>query len=357
MKKFLLSISILLCAYTCKAQDSTPFSNAPSIKRLDGSTISAKDIDGTVERLLHDGKVTGAGIAILNDGKVVYLKGHGFRNVKDALPLTPDTVMSGASLTKVAFAYMVMQLVQEGALDLDKPIYQYLPKPLPEYDNYKDLVGDPRYKKITSRMLLAHTTGLPNWRWFEDDKKLKIHFEPGAKFAYSGEGIYLLQFVVETITKTPLQELMTARVFQPLRMTRSSMVWEPAFETNFADGYDEQGQSLGSQRRKKAQSAGSLLTTPADFSKFIEAVLQGQALRKETRDVMLSPQIRIFSKHGFPPFAPETTTDNDAIRLSYGLAWVCIGRPTAKPSSKKATTTAGATTPSASMNPKSASSS
>jgi len=321
MKRFLLSFSLLLMACAAKAQELKLFPNAQSIRRLDGSKISAKEIDATVGRLLHDGKVTGAGIAILNDGKVVYLKGYGFRDVKDSLPLTPDTVMSAASFTKVAFAYMVMQLVQEGVLDLDKPIYKYLPKPLPEYDDYKDLAGDERYKNITSRMLLDHTAGLPNWRWFEDDKKLKIHFEPGSKFAYSGEGIYLLQFVVETITQKSLQELMSTRVFQPLGMQRSSMIWEPTFETNFANGYDEQGLSLGPQRRKKAQSAGSLLTTPTDFSKFMEAVLQGKGLKKETKDLMLSPQIRIFSKHEFPPFAPETTTENDAIRLSYGLAW------------------------------------
>src|SRR5581483_7339401 len=113
-----------------------------------------------------------------------------------------------ASFTKVAFAYTVLQLVQEKVLDLDRPVYQYLPKPLPEYEDWADLAGDGRWKKFTARMLLSHTSGLPNWRYFEDDKKLHIHFEPGTKYAYSGEGLQLLQLVVETITKQPLQELM-----------------------------------------------------------------------------------------------------------------------------------------------------
>jgi CubicO group peptidase (beta-lactamase class C family) len=101
------------------------------------------------------------------------------------LPLTEDSVMSGASFTKVAFGYLVLQLADQHALDLDKPVYEYLPRPLPEYPQYSDFAGDSRYKKITARMLLSHTSGFPNWRWVENDRKLKIHFEPGSHFAYS----------------------------------------------------------------------------------------------------------------------------------------------------------------------------
>src|SRR6185312_17072903 len=112
--------------------------------------------------------------------------------------------MTSASLSKAAFATVVMRLVQQRKLDLDKPVYQYLPNPLPEYPSYADLSGDPRYKKITLRMLLSHTTGFANWRAFEDDHKLKIHFEPGTRYAYSGEGIELGQLVVETVTHETL---------------------------------------------------------------------------------------------------------------------------------------------------------
>jgi len=314
----------------CHSAASQPLPNPSSIKRLDGSAITASDIDGTVLRLMHAAKVTGTGIAIFNDGKIAYLKAYGFRDKEKKLPLTPDSVMSGASLTKVAFAYMVMQLVQEGSLDLDKPVYQYLPKPLPEFDGYKDLAGDDRYKKITSRILLDHTSGFPNWRWFEDDKKLKIHFEPGSRFAYSGEGIALLQLIVETIAKRPLADLMRERVFQPLAMTRTSMVWEPSFEDDYANGYDEQENSLGPQRRKRAGSAGSMLTTPADFAKFMQAMMHGIGLSKGMKDAMLGPQVQIFSKHGFPPLATETTDENKPIRLSYGLGWGLYWTPYGK---------------------------
>jgi CubicO group peptidase (beta-lactamase class C family) len=330
VKKWIFGVLFLLGLPDGRAQDSQPFPIDSSIRRLDGSSISSKEVDATVARLLHAAKVTGAGIAILNNGKIVYLKSHGFRDKEKQLPLTPDSAMSGASLTKVAFAYMVMQLVQEGVLDLDKPVYQYLLKPLPEYDDYKDLVGDDRYKKITARMLLDHTTGFPNWRWIEDDKKLKIHFEPGSRYAYSGEGIHLLQVVVEAATNKPLDELMRERVFQPLGMARTSMVWTSAFESNFANGYDEAENSLGPQKRKRADSAGSMLTTPADFAKFMQAVLQGKRLDKQSKDEMLSPQIQIHWKHQFPPFSPETTDENNAIKLSYGLGWGLYWTPYGK---------------------------
>src|SRR5438552_12900534 len=179
-------------------------------------------------------------------------------------------------------------------------------------------------------MLLDHTSGFPNWRRFNDDKKLHIHFEPGSRFAYSGEGIALLQLIVETVTKRPLADLMRERVFQPLAMTRTSMVWSWRFEGDHANGYDEQENSLGPQRRWKADSAGSMLTTPADFALFVQAILEGQRLRKESRELMLSPQIQILSKHEFPPLSTETTDENKPIRLSYGLAWGLYWTPYGK---------------------------
>jgi len=290
-------------------------------RRLDRSTISAAEIGDTISGAVVAGKVTGAGVTLFQDRKIAYMKTYGCRNKAKGLPLTADSVMTAASLTKVAFAYMVMQLVDEKILDLDKPVYEYLPKPLPDYDLYRDLAADPRYKKITARMLLAHTSGFPNWRRFNEDGKLHIAFEPGSRFAYSGEGIYLLQMVVETVTKTPLEDLMRARIFGPFGMTRTSMVWEPRFESDYANGYDEQEHSLGPQRRTHADAAGSMQTTLADYSRFLLAVIEGRGLSGKARDLMLSPQIPILSRHQFPTLATETTDANRAIRLSYGLGW------------------------------------
>ena len=133
----------------------------PTVRRLDGSAMSYREIDATVLRLMGAAEVTGTAIAILHSAKVEYLKDYGYRDKDKKLPLTEDSVMAGASFTKAAFAYLVMQLVDNRTLDLDKPVHEYLPKPLPDYPAYRDLEGDPRYKRITARMLLSHTSRFP----------------------------------------------------------------------------------------------------------------------------------------------------------------------------------------------------
>jgi len=293
----------------------------PSIHRLDGSTISPAEIDSTVTHLMQAAEVPGVGIAIFNDHKIAYLKAYGLRDKAKRLPLTPDSVMTAASLTKSAFATTVMDLVEQGVVDLDKPLYQYLPKPLPEYPQHKDLAGDERYKLITLRMCLDHTTGFPNLRAFTDDHKLNINFMPGSRFAYSGEGIELAQFVVETVTKKSANQLMSQYIFTPDGMTRTSMVWEERFDSDFANGYDEYGRSLGPQRRTKADAAGGMQTTLRDYANFLQAILEGRNPDAKTREQMLTPQVQILEKHEFPSLNTETTDANRGIKLSYGLGW------------------------------------
>ena len=310
-----LSASISLAAIRAGSAD------VHAVTRLDGSTLTPAEIDDAVTGLMSAAEVPGVGIAMFNDGKIAYLKAYGVRDQEKNLPLTPNSILTAASFTKVAFAYMVMQLVGEKVIDLDKPVYQYLPKPLPEYPQYADLAGDPRYKLITARMLLSHTAGFPNFRWINQDHKLNINFQPGTRYAYSGEGIEMLQLVVETVTGKPLEELMRERVFQPLGMTRTSMMWQDRFEDNYANGYDEYGRSLGPERRPRADAAGSMQTTLNDFARFLEGVMAGQRLPPATREIMLSPQIAIPWKHEFPTLEFTTTDANKSTRLSYGLGW------------------------------------
>jgi CubicO group peptidase (beta-lactamase class C family) len=206
------------------------------VQRPDGSTIAASQIDESVNQLMQKARVTGVGIALFHGGKIAYRKAYGYRDTEKGLPLTPDSVMTSASLSKAAFASLVMLLAQERTIDLDTPIVQYLTKSLADYPRYADLKGDDRYQKITLRMLLSHTSGFPNWRAFEEDKKLRIHVEPGMRYAYSGEGIDLAQLVVETVTHKSLTDLMNEKLFGPMGMSRTSMVWQPRFDGDFANG-------------------------------------------------------------------------------------------------------------------------
>jgi CubicO group peptidase (beta-lactamase class C family) len=306
------------------------FSVFGQIKRLDNTQITRAQIDTTVTRLMTAAEVPGTAISIFHNGKLVFEKAYGFRDTERKLPLTEDSILAAASFSKAAFAYLVMQLVEDQTLDLDKPIQDYLPKPLPEYPEWSDLANDSRYRKITAAMLLSHTAGFPNLRFLMKDHKLNINFEPGDRFAYSGEGITLLQFVVETITQKRLEELMQSRVFQPLRMTRTSMLSQARFEDNYANGYDEYSRSLGHPQRAAAYAAGSMQTTLHDFTMFVQAIIDSRGLHKSTRELMLTPRVRVHSKHEFPTLENLATDANDGIRLSYGLGWGLYWSPYGK---------------------------
>ena len=169
--------------------------------------------------LMKIANVSGVAVSVFNNKKSVFSKTYGLANVQKNIPLQQSSVMYGGSFSKTVFAYIAMQYIQEKLIDLDKPLVEYLSTPLPDYKingwrrGYQDIKDDERYKKITARMCLTHTTGFPNWRWFEADKKLKFKFDPGTRYSYSGEGLYLLQFVIEQLTGKDFETISQERVF------------------------------------------------------------------------------------------------------------------------------------------------
>ncbi len=300
---------------------------APAYVRLDGVQLSAEQIDRHVESLMAAAKVTGLGVALLDEKGVRYLKGYGLADVERGHRLDPDTVMYGASLTKAAFAYAVMTLVDQGRVDLDAPISRLLPQPLPAYARYRDLAGDDRWRTWTLRILLSHTSGLPNWRWYMPGKKLTILFEPGTRYAYSGEGIQVAQLVLEAGLDIDVDALMERRVFQRFGMRRTSMRWREDFGTNLALGYSETGENLGHKQRRSTRAAGSMDTTLRDYASFLAGLQRGDGISAGSRDQMLRPQVRITSKTQFPTHIWEDTDANDDILLSYGLGWGVFESP------------------------------
>lgn len=300
---------------------------APLFRRADGERLTRAQVDATVARLMEAGRVPGLALGLVEDGRVVLAVGYGVRDVATGRPLTPDTVMAGASLTKPAFAYLCMTLVDEGRLELDRPIRELLPKPLPAYPGYVDLAGDPRWERITPRMLLSHTSGLPNWRWLDDDPRLDIELEPGARYSYSGEGIKLLQFVLEEGLGLDVAALMQQRVFDRFGMRRTAMTWRADFEEDHATGYDEAGKSLGHDRRDSVDAAGSMDTTVADFARFLAGFTRGEGLSARALDEMLRTQVDIHSVTQFPTPRPETTQAYRPIALGYGLGWGLFRSP------------------------------
>ncbi len=292
-------------------------------------------IDAEVHKVMADTGAKGLAIAVIDDGKVGYVQAYGVRNAAGD-PLQTDTVMYGASLTKTVFAYTVMQLVDQDKLKLDTPLADDLDKPLVDYDPeaiypdkygpYKDLAGDDRWKTITPRMVLTHSTGFANFWWIEPDQKLHIHFDPGTRYSYSGEGMILLQFVIDNGRKSqglgvPIDTL-TQNVFDHLGMTRTSLVWRPDFRPNLADGWNDKGEVGEHDERSKARAAGSMDTTIADLSRFAAALVSCDGLSVDSCAEMTKPQLHIGTKTQFPPFQADLPADQQRKDLYAGLGVV-----------------------------------
>lgn len=288
---------------------------------INGESLSYGEIDSTIVQIMDMAGVTGLSCAIINDSKIVYQKAFGFRDKSTGVQNTVETIFSAASFSKTVFAYIVLLLVEDGIIDLDKPLQQYLDKPLQEYPNYADLKGDKQAGLITARMVLSHSTGFPNWRFLTNDGKLGFMFEPGSRFSYSGEGISLLQLVVEQITGKGLEELSQELVFEPLGMEHTSYVWQETFEANYAVPHDQYERARMIKRRQKADAAGSMQTTAGDYAHFLLGILNAKGKRKTSMNTMLNSQIAITSENMFGPGAWKDTDANDQIKLSWGLGW------------------------------------
>src|ERR1700761_9404353 len=127
MKKFILLASAIFATLHVSAQ---------TIRKPGGKTITTRTVDQIVKKLMDTADVTGLCIGIINNNKPVYIQAYGYKKKITGKLNDTATNFYGASLAKPLFAYTVMQLVQEGVIDLDKPLYTYLPKPLPEYYAY-----------------------------------------------------------------------------------------------------------------------------------------------------------------------------------------------------------------------------
>jgi CubicO group peptidase (beta-lactamase class C family) len=274
----------------------------------------------------------GLAVAVIENGRVQHVKAWGSRNAKGD-PLSTSTVMYGASLTKAVFAYTVMQLAEEGRIDLDRSIAEYLPKPLPDYpeedkySSWQDLAGDERWRKLTPRILLNHGSGFANFGFLEPDKKLRFHFDPGTRYAYSGDGFILLQFVLERGLGLDIGREMQRRVFDRFAMRNTSMIWRPDFARDLADGWHADGRSEPHDERSTVRAAGSMDTTIADFAKFSAAFIRGDGLTRPGRAEMVRPQLRITTASQFPSLQPEVSQDRQFTKLAAGLGIITFSGP------------------------------
>lgn len=314
--------------------------SARVIHRLDGVSMPVSDADSIVRRLVQQHGITGLQVAVVNDGRLAWSAAFGIRARGDgtgSAPVGPDLPMErttttwAASITKAVFGTYVMQLVEQGRFDLDVPVAQQLVAALDSFAPYREkatlIVQDPRWPRVTPRMLLSHTSGLANFATMEPDGRMRLRDEPGTRYRYSGEGINLLQFVIEQRLGQPMDALMHAALFAPLGMQRTSLTFRAEFAENIADRFGAKGQFLAKTRRNPARAAGSMTSTADDLATFAMALLDDRLMRPDTRARMFRQQVKITGRSQFGPGSERTDgIEAETLGLGYGMGWGLLER-------------------------------
>lgn len=249
------------------------------------------------------------GIGVIENGKLQQVKVFG--EISKGISAPYNTIFNVASLTKPVTAMVALKLVSLGRWNLDEPIYKYWTDP--------EIANDPRNKKLTTRIVLSHQTGFPNWRYMNENKKLNFQFEPGTKYQYSGEGMEYLRKALEKKFKKSLQQLANELIFQPLKMTDTKYIWDKNVDTTrLAIGYDKDGKAYEIVKNKIPNAADDLLTTVEDYGKFLVSVMNSDGLSKIVFEEMTKNQVASTKGKHFGLGFEIYDLGNGEIALSHG---------------------------------------
>lgn len=283
-------------------------------------TFETAKVDEYVTNYIEKNGLPGAAIVIVKDGSVVYEKGYGHDS--DGKPLTSKSIIGVASGTKPFTAFAVLQLVDEGRIKLDDPVNHYLPELT---------LDDVRWKRVTVRQLLSHTSGLPNptivgpaYTLKEGVERLhdwKLQFNPGEKYFYSNANYWTLAYLIEQISGMKFNDYLTQKVFSPLGMNDSISV------VNAGDIEKEIGIPRGyvtlygtampwTELEKMFSGSGSIFTTASDMGKWLS--MHTNKGTNEKGDQLLSQELLRES------YSPQPSSEK------YGLGW-SLSSPNIKP--------------------------
>jgi len=317
---FGILVIFILTALSGEETFNATYSQVDKWQTIEGESRRPSQAESFLLQVLNKSGVTALSVSIVQGSHVVFHKSLGDVDKKTHKLVDEQTVFRTASLSKPVFAFLVMKLVDEGLLDVDKPLHQYLERPLYEYPDYADLKDDERYKLLTVRILLSHQSGFPNWRVMNPDRRLDFKFTPGKMFKYSGEGYRLLQFILEEMTDKDLNRLAKEKVFLPLGMTNTSFLWEKRFDSNFAVNLRTGLRRLIERTRTVPNAAASLLTNTQDYAKFLLAIMNGKGLKPKSLKMMLEPQVNITSES---LHAPQDTDPkiHETSHLAWSMGW------------------------------------
>jgi CubicO group peptidase (beta-lactamase class C family) len=262
-------------------------------------------VRATITAWMSKEYVPGLALALLDEGRVQETAVFGLADSSGAIPLSPQTLFEAASLTKPAFAHVVLQLVEEGLLDLDRPLVDYLPAEErhngrlldnPGRDQLYDFVADdPRLIDVTARRVLSHSAGFANWTGA--GKPLRLHYAPGTRFSYAGDGFQYLQDVIDRLLPGTPAQMMHERLLQPLGMSDSALQDNELSGRDLALPHDHDGQAQERTTWPLFLAAASLHTTAVDYGRFLAAVLTPGSspahLSPSMTAAMLRPQIQV----------------------------------------------------------------
>ncbi|WP_419702015.1 serine hydrolase domain-containing protein [Mucilaginibacter sp. NFX135] len=224
----------------------------------------------------------GVGVGVIENGKIKWMKNFGELQKGHSAP--KNTLFNIASQTKPVTAMMTLKLVETGQWDLDEPLAHYWIDP--------DIAGNPYLMKLTTRLVLSHQTGFPNWRLDNGSTKLYFKFEPGTASGYSGEGFEYLRRALEAKFHKSLAALMDSLLFKPLGM-KDTYYWNDRLDTSrFAMWHDGQGKRYNTSIQTPINAADDLITTIADYCRLgiytMDLVDKGSPIYGE----MIKPQRR-----------------------------------------------------------------
>jgi CubicO group peptidase (beta-lactamase class C family) len=238
-------------------------------------------LDNFIKKYQEYYGIPGVSLALIKNGQVVYCKTYGIKNTDTKELVNEETLFEAGSVTKTMFTFAVMRLVEKGILDLDKPLYQYLP--------FEDVAHDERYKLITARLVLIHQTGFPNWANRNEKGQFDLMFTPGTKFGYSGEGFEYLKRVVEHITKKGIGVILEEELINPLNLKNIYFQKNDYLLKVAANGHIDNAPT-NLRLIDSPKVAYGMYTEAKSFAPFILALSNRKGLKSETYNEMFKIQ-------------------------------------------------------------------
>lgn len=230
-------------------------------------------LDEFIKVYLRFFEIPGASIALIKNGKLIYHNVYGAKNSINLEAIEKETLFEAGSTTKPVFGFVMMRLVEKGIMDLDKPLYQYLP--------FEDVAHDERYKLITARLVLSHQTGFPNWARRNEKGQFGLLFTPGTKFRYSGEAFEYLKRVVEHVSGKEMNTILEEELIVPLNWQGVYFTGNEQVSELSANGHYN-NKPVAKRIIEKPMMAFSMLTEAKSFSTFMLALRNKEVLKSKT---------------------------------------------------------------------------